>query len=172
VGIVLAAAVLAAALVWLALGRRSRLQAAPGGAGRRAGHVRPAQAAALMLVALGLGFFLLFAIAELAGGDVAGVQHLPPAAVLGALLWLGRKRPRTAGVALLALAVPSGVALVVGVRPGELWVALPIPLVAVLTGVLFLQAGRSERRHTSPVVSPDAQDRRFPCPLGVRRRRV
>jgi hypothetical protein len=150
-GIVFATAVLAAALFWLVLLRRSRLQYASGGEGRRAEHARLAKIAALMLLGLGVGVFLVFAVAELAGGDVAGIQHLPPAAVLGALLWLGWKRPRTAGIVLLAFAVPLGVAFVVGVavegvRPGELWVALLIPLVPVLTGLLFLWAGRGERR--------------------------
>jgi hypothetical protein len=150
-GIVFAAAGLAAALFWLVFLRRSQLQYASGGEGRRAEHARLVKIAALMLLGLGVGFFLLFAAAELAGGDVAGIQHLPPAAVLGALLWLGWKRPRTAGIVLLALAVPLGVAFAVGVavegvRPGEFWVALLIPLVPVLTALLFLWAGRGERR--------------------------
>lgn len=147
IGVVFATAVLAAALFWLVLARRSRLQYASGGEGRRAEHARLAKIAALMLLGLGVGFFLMFAAAELAGGDIAGIQHLPPAAVLGALLGLGWKRPRTAGIVLLALAVPLGVAYVVGaavegVRPGELWVALSIPLVPVLTGWILLRAGR------------------------------
>jgi len=150
-GIAFAAAALASVLFWLVLMRRSRLQYASGGEGRRADHARLAKIAALMLLGLGVAFFLLFAVAEMAGGDIAGIQHLPPAAVLGALLWLGWKRPRTAGIVLLALAVPLGIAFVVGVavegvRPGELWVAVLIPLVPVLTALLFLRAGRGERR--------------------------
>lgn len=149
-GIAFAAAALAAVLLWLVLWRGSRLQYASGSEGRRAEHARLAKVAALMLVGLGVGFFLIFAVAEMAGGDIAGIQHLLPVAVLGALLWLGWKRPRTAGIVLLALSVPLGVAFVVGVavegvRPGELWVAVLIPLVPVLTALLFLRAGRRER---------------------------
>lgn len=149
-GIAFAAAALAAVLLWLVLWRGSRLQYASGSEGRRAEHARLAKVAALILVGLGVGFFLIFAVAEMAGGDIAGIQHLLPVAVLGALLWLGWKRPRTAGIVLLALSVPLGVAFVVGVavegvRPGELWVAVLIPLVPVLTALLFLRAGRRER---------------------------
>jgi len=150
-GIAFVTAMLAAVLFWLVLLRRSRREIPDsGGDGRRADHARLAKIAALLLLGLGVGFFLMFAVAEMAGGDIAGIQHLPPAAVLGALLWLGWKRPRTAGIVLLAISVPLGVAYVVaaavqGVRPGELWVAVSIPLVPVLTGFLFLWAGRGER---------------------------
>lgn len=102
-----------------------------------------------MLLGLGVGFFLIFAVAEMAEGDIAGIQHLLPAAVLGALLWMGWKRPRTVGIVLLALSVPLGAAYVAAglqsTRPGELWVNLWIPLVPVLTGLLFFWAGRGER---------------------------
>lgn len=151
-GMVFAAAVLATALSWFVLARRSRLQYASGSEDRRAEHARLAKIAALLLTGLGAGFFLIFAVGELAGGEVSGIQHLPPAALLGALLLLGWKRPRTAGIiVLLALALPLTVAFVVGmavegVRPGELWVAVLIPLVPALTGLLFLWAGRRERR--------------------------
>jgi hypothetical protein len=151
-GIAFVTAMLAAVSFLLVLWSRSRRESVPdvGGQGGRAGHVRLTKIAALLLVGLGVGFFLLFALAEMAGGDVAGIQHLPPAAILAALLWLGWKRPRAAGIVLLAIAVPLGVLFIVsaaveGVRPGELWVALSIPLVPVLTGLLFLRAARDEQ---------------------------
>jgi hypothetical protein len=131
---------------------RSRLQYASYGEDRRAENARLAKTAALLLTGLGLGFFLVFAVGELAGGDVSGVQHLPPAALLGALLWLGWKQPRAAGIiVLLVLAVPLTVGFVAGIatediRTGEMWLALSIPLVPVLTGLLFLWAARGERR--------------------------
>lgn len=154
-GILLATAALAAALLWLRLVRRSGLQRASGGDAVRVEHARLAQIAALLLLGLGAAFFLLFAAAELAGGDVAGIQHLLPAAILGALIWLGWRRPRTTGVILLALAVPLGVAIVVGVavggvRPEELWVALPIASVPVLTASLLLWAGRGHGGRPMP----------------------
>ena len=151
-GIVFVTAVLAAALFWLVLVRRSRLQYASGGDGRRAENARLAKIAALMLVGLGVGFFLIFAVAEMAGGEGSGIQHVPPAVLLGALLWLGWKRPRAAGlVVLFAFAVPLTVAFVVGVatddvRTGEWWVAVLLPLAPLLTASLVLWAGRGERK--------------------------
>lgn len=152
-GILFATAVLAMALSWFVLAHRSRLQYASSAVGdRRAEQARLAKIAALMLVGLGIAFFLIFAVGELAGGDVSGVQHLPPAALLGALLWLGWTRPRVAGiVVLLLLAAPLTVGFVLGMatedaRSGEMWFALLIPLVPIVTGGLFLWAGRGERR--------------------------
>jgi hypothetical protein len=147
-GMFFAAAVLTAALFWLVVARKSRLQYASGSADKRAGHARVAKIAALLLTGLGVGFFLIFAVGELAGGEISGIQHLPPAALLGALLWLGWKRPRTAGiVVLLAHALPLTDAIDVGIatedtRTGEMWLAALIPLVPVLTALLFLRAGR------------------------------
>jgi hypothetical protein len=114
---------------------------------RAAEDARLAKIAALTLIGLGVAFFLTFAVGELAGGDVAGTQHLPPAAVLGALLWLGWKRPRLAGIVLLALAVPLGLFFLVGsavegIRGEEAWVPLAIVLPPVLAGWLLIRAGR------------------------------
>ena len=74
---------------------------------------RRAKIAALVLLGLGIAFSLLFTIGEMAGGDVAGIQHLPPAVVLVGLVWLAWKRPTVAGIVLLMLAVPLGTAYVV-----------------------------------------------------------
>lgn len=145
-GIAFTALVLAAGALWLTLLLRSRQvhAAAPAGESRRRDDARLAKVAALLLLGVGVAFFLLFAIAEMAGGDVSGVQHLLPAAALGALLWLGAKRPRRAGIVLLALSVPLGIAFIVGiavegVRPGELWLALLLPLVPLFTALLLLR---------------------------------
>ena len=103
--------------------------------------------AALVLLALGVAFYLMFAVGELAGGDVSGIQHLAPAALLGALLWLGWRRPLVAGIVLLALAVPLGVAYVVVLVVRDLpptwalWIALP----PVVTGYLLVRAGHTQR---------------------------
>ena len=99
----------------------------------------------LGLLGLGVVFFLLFAIGEIAAGDISGLQHLPPAIVLGALIWLGWRRPRTAGLALLAIAVPLGIAYLVVLVSRELppfW-AVPVALPPIVAGLLLLRAGRS-----------------------------
>ena len=102
---------------------------------------------ALVLLRLGVAFYLMFAVGEMAGGDITGIQHLPPALILGALFWLAWKRPHAAGVALLALAVPLGAAYValLVMRNLPLTWALWIVLPPVVTGVLLVRAGRLER---------------------------
>ncbi len=103
--------------------------------------------AAFVLLALGVAFYLVFAIGELAGGDVGGVQHLPPALALAALLWVAWKRPLLAGVILLVLAVPLAAAYVAVLVIRDLpptW-ALFVALPPVLTGALLVRAGRHER---------------------------
>ena len=146
-GIAFAMLALAAVVfVLVALFRGNRRPLTPSGEGRRA-DARRTKTAALVLLGLGVAFYLTFAVGEMVGGDISGVQHLLPAAVLGALLWLGWKRPRTAGIVLLALAIPLGAAyiavLVIRNLPlaWALWIVLP----PALTGWLFLRADRDER---------------------------
>jgi hypothetical protein len=103
--------------------------------------------AALVLLGLGVAFYLMFAVGEMAGGDISGIQHLPPAAILAALLWMAWRRPLTAGVVLLALAVPLGIAYIVLLVVRDLpptW-ALVVAAPPVLTGLLLVRAGRRER---------------------------
>lgn len=150
-GIAFGAIVLAAALRVLVLVRRGRRAYPSGSEERRTDDARLEKLAALMLIGLGIGFFLIFAVGELAGGDIAGTQHFLPAVVLGALLWLGWKRPRRAGIVLLSLAVSLGalflvVSAVEGVRGGEAWVPVFIVLPPVVAGWLLVRAGRDQPR--------------------------
>jgi peptidoglycan/LPS O-acetylase OafA/YrhL len=108
---------------------------------------RRAKIAALVLLALGVAFYLLFTVGELAGGDVSGIQHLPPVLGLAGLAWLSWRRPTIAGIALLALAVPLGMAYVAILVARDLpltW-ALEIALPPIVTGLLLVRAGRPER---------------------------
>lgn len=104
-----------------------------------------AKVAALILLSLGVGFFLLFTIGEVADGDTTGLQHLPPALVLGALLWLAWKRPRQAARALLAitaLLVIADIGLLATYGP-----SLGFALVVVLPSlVVWLLLSHAERR--------------------------
>ena len=107
---------------------------------------RQAKIAALVLLGLGAAFYLTFAVGEIAGGDVSGVQHLPPAAILAALMYLGWKWPRSAGIFLLALALPLGVVYVAVLVARDLpltW-AMLVALPPIVTGALLLRAGRRE----------------------------
>lgn len=108
---------------------------------------RRAKIAALVLLGLGIAFYVLFTVGEMAGGDISGIQHLPPVLVLTGLSWVAWKWPTIAGVALLVVAVPLGAAYVVTllVRDLPLTWALEIALPPVVTGLLLLRAGRPER---------------------------
>lgn len=98
--------------------------------------------AALVLLALGVAFYGTFTVGELAGGDVTGLQHLPPALILAALFWFAWRRPHAAGVLLLGISVPLGIAYVVVLLTHSLpptW-ALVVVLPPVLAGLLLLRA--------------------------------
>ena len=108
---------------------------------------RRAKIAALVLLGLGVAFYLMFAIGETAGGDITGVQHFPPAAILAVLLWVAWRRPLAAGIALLVLAVPLAaayIALLVVRHLPPTW-ALVVALPPVVTGLLLVRAGRRSR---------------------------
>lgn len=109
---------------------------------------RRSRYAALILLGLGVAFYLTFAIGEMAGGDVGGVQHLPPVALLAGLLLVAVRRPGIAGRILLALALPLGtlyiVLLVVRGLPPT-W-ALVVVLPPVITGWLLTRSDSRGRR--------------------------
>jgi hypothetical protein len=108
---------------------------------------RRTKIAALVLLGFGAAFYLTFAVGEMVGGDVGGLQHLPPAVLLAALMWPAWRRPHAAGIVLLALAVPLGAAyivlLVVHDAPPT-W-ALFVVLPPVVTGLLLVRAARMQR---------------------------
>src|SRR5512139_1682444 len=92
--------------------------------------------AALVLLSIPAAASLLLAIGELASGDVTGLQHIPEAAVLIALMWLAMRYPRGVAIALATLGVlfvAFFVVLVLG-RPepeGIQWVAVPVAALIV-----------------------------------------
>ena len=102
--------------------------------------------AGLVIVGLGSLFFLAMGVGEMASGDLSGFQHLPPAALFGALVYLGRRHPYAVGIVLVIIAFglaslyaagPIGSDEPVGMRIAwALQVALP-PLVA---GALLIGA--------------------------------
>jgi len=101
---------------------------------------------ALVPLGLGVAFYLAFALGEMAGGDITGLQHLLPAAILALLLWVAWRRPRRAGIVLLVLAVPfdaAYIALLVVRDLPPVW-ALVVALPPVVTGLLLVRAGRRE----------------------------
>ena len=101
----------------------------------------------LVIVGLGSVFFLALGVAEIAGGDLSGFQHLAPAVLFGVLVYLGRLHPLAVGVVLVLIAF--GLAAIYAVMGFEesagmriawaMQIALP-PLVA--GGLLIVAAHR------------------------------
>jgi hypothetical protein len=95
---------------------------------------------------------LLFAIGEMAGGDVSGAQHLPEAAALLILLIAGWRYPRVVGIVLLSMGVTVlAIWLVLVVMRAEVereslvfWVGSGVILfgLPVTAGWFFLNASR------------------------------
>lgn len=103
---------------------------------------------ALVLLGFGVAFYLIFAVGETAGGDISGVQYFAPAAILAVLVWVAWRRPRRAGIVLLALAVPLADVYIgiLFVRDLPLTWALVVAFPPILTGLLLLRAGRDGTR--------------------------
>ena len=102
---------------------------------------------ALGLLGLGTALFLVFGLAELLGGDLTGVQHLIPAAILAALMYVGWRRPHAAGITLLVLAAvltAAGVSLFFARDLPLLSLALLFVLPSLVTGLLLVLDDRHE----------------------------
>lgn len=106
--------------------------------------------AAMVLLGLGIAFYLMLALGETASGEAGGAAHLLPALLLGALMYAAWKRPLAAGITVLVLSVPLGVLYAylaigsVGVATGIAW-SVQIVLPAWVAGGLLLAVGRRTR---------------------------
>jgi hypothetical protein len=86
---------------------------------------------AMVLLAVPMLILAAFAIGELAGGDVSGLQHVPELSLLALLGWLAWKRPFWGGTALIALAL-----VFMGLYPVFMR-GLPLPAVVLTVAILF-----------------------------------
>lgn len=115
-------------------------------------HPGPAGVLALALLAVPIGFQLLFAIGEVAGGDASGLVHLVTAAPLIAVAVIALRRPALAGAILLlvGLAIALGYLILVSGRamPIETIVIVEaILLVPVVAGILLIASVEAAGRH-------------------------
>jgi hypothetical protein len=108
------------------------------------GQGRGLRIAALVPLGVQVAFFLLFAIGEMASGDLSGAGHLIQvigAALPGYLAWL---RPLEGGIVLLA---SSLVGLAPGFTPGEaLTQVLILSAPQLLSGLLFIISALLDRK--------------------------
>jgi hypothetical protein len=105
--------------------------------------------AATVFLAIPILILAAFAVGEMAGGDITGIQHVVQLAPLVLLGWLAWKRPLWGGTALIALAV---------IFTGLYFLVIhgfPLPTVILtvaflfatpfVAGILFVVAARHER---------------------------
>jgi hypothetical protein len=109
---------------------------------------------ASLLIGVPAVVLLVFALAEMLGGDRSGAQHLPESAALLALLGLGWRYPRVAGWLLVgvgSLLLVAWVGLIVLDEAREietaelpLWVGTALVLFGapLVAGFLLLKAAR------------------------------
>ena len=100
-------------------------------------HARPWRRAALAIIGLSALFLIVMGVGEMLGGDISGVSHLVPAALLVALMYFAAKRPRETGVILCAIGVTLSAYFVFATHG-----ALPDRLISMVVGGLpWLVAG-------------------------------
>ncbi|MBL8062822.1 MAG: hypothetical protein JNK32_07385 [Anaerolineales bacterium] len=59
--------------------------------------------AALALMALAGAFFMFMGVGEMLSGDLSGMIHLPPVALIILMMWFGWKKPLAGGLSMLVL---------------------------------------------------------------------
>jgi hypothetical protein len=102
-----------------------------------------------MLLAIPILVLAAFAVGEVAGGHISGLQHVPELALLVVLEWLAWKRPGWGGAALIALSLifaglytlffARGFPLLTAIATVALLFAPPLA-----AGTLFVAASRQE----------------------------
>jgi hypothetical protein len=118
----------------------------------------------LACLAVPAALLLLFAVGEMAGGDLSGAQHLPEVAAVGAIGWTAWRWPYILGMvlmlggAVLALVFvlwlhPSGITLL-GIAVVELLLFIP----AIAAGACFTLAGAIERGDLGGGASDEARE--------------
>jgi hypothetical protein len=127
------------------------------GRDRRVGSIKSARwlrIAALIPLGLPAAIYLLFAVGEMAGGDLSGAAHLLQLAVIVLLAILAWMRPLEGGIGLVVGGAVSAVSFIAGmaaampsteptaVSPALMIVALP----QIISGALFFIAGMLARR--------------------------
>lgn len=108
---------------------------------------------ALGLVAITVGILLIFAIGEVGGGDIFGLQHLLQAVPLVVVAWFAWRNPLWGGITLITVSLILAGLYVVFFNVGSLAVAgVVLALFCVppfLAGVLFVVLAQRAKRDGS-----------------------
>ena len=113
----------------------------------------PLKTAGLLLLLFPLTILLLFTVAEMASGDISGLQHLVQAFPLLILTITGWRWPSVAGAMLFGVGSLFAVLYPFIVRGLPIWSVLLTEtflfLPAILSGLLFVVASRREISHSA-----------------------
>lgn len=103
---------------------------------------------ALALMALAALFFSFMGIGEMIGGDLSGVIHLPPVALIILMMWFGWKKPMPGGATMFGLGLLiSFVFLIITTQADRLLAILLMGGPFLLPGILFMAASLLENPH-------------------------
>lgn len=102
---------------------------------------------ALVLMALAAAFFTFMGVGEMLGGDLSGMGHLPPVALIILLMWFGWKKPLAAGITMFLLGVSIGIYFFNIINPAEYKMTATFIMSGpfILPGLLFLAAALIEQ---------------------------
>ena len=104
--------------------------------------------AALALMALVALFFSVMGIGEMLGGDLSGVFHLPPVALIALMMWFGWKKPLSGGATMFGLGIVVSIFFFVVTTQTDRAVAISLmggPF--LLPGLMFMAAALLENPH-------------------------
>lgn len=100
---------------------------------------------ALLILAVPIGFLLLFTFGEVFGGDISGLSHLIQAAPLIILAYLAWKKPFLGGILILAFAIVLAIVFNLMMNDSltsKLLVSLILFLPPVVSSILLITASK------------------------------
>lgn len=105
--------------------------------------------AVLALMALAGAFFMFMGVGEMLGGDLSGMIHLPPVALIALMMWFGWKKPLAGGITMVLLGVAIGVYFFSLIHATEIRMTgvLIMSLPFLLPGLIFMAASLLENRN-------------------------
>lgn len=105
--------------------------------------------AATALMALAAAFFMFMVVGEMLGGDLSGMIHLPPVALIVLMMWFGWKKPLTGGITMALLGLVIGVYFFSLAPKSEMRMAgvLIMSMPFLLPGLMFITASMLEHRN-------------------------
>lgn len=103
---------------------------------------------ALVLMALAALFFSFMGIGEMVGGDLSGIIHLPPVALIALMMWFGWKKPLPGGATMFGLGLLISILILTPTSKSDRLIAVLLmggPF--IIPGILFMAASLLENPH-------------------------